>query len=518
MTDNNQNKILKGITVSKDSNFSEWYRQTIIKSELIDYSDISGCYILRPNAYSIWEKIQEYINKKIHDMGIKNAYFPLFVTKSALETEESHINGFAPEVAWVTKSGTSNLEEPIAIRPTSETIMYPHFAVWIKSHRDLPLKINQWCNVVRWEFKDCTPFIRSREFLWQEGHTCYSSKVDADIEIRQILQMYADVYEKILAVPVILGQKTLREKFAGGDYTTTVECYAPIIGKAVQGATSHSLGKNFSKMFGIQFEDVNKEKQYVYQNSWGITTRTIGVMTMIHGDNKGLVLPPKIAFTKIIIVPCGINSKTSQLEEKNVEDLCQYLSDCLNSNGITTEIDTRDNYRVGYKFNYWELRGIPLRIEVGPKDVIDQTVNVCRRDTGEKSKITYGSQEKNDNNIIISNNFLNAITELLDHMQEDMFNRAKTIRDSNINFCNNITDFETSLKNKQMCLVPWCEIPECEDQIVVHCKTNGITMKSLCIPFDQNLPYKLTKNMSKHDKCFYCQNEFRSYTLFGCSY
>ena len=260
---------------------------------MIDFYDISGCYILRPWSYSIWEAIQDFLDGQIKTLGVQNCYFPMFVSEARLNAEKDHVEGFAPEVAWVTKSGDGELNEPIAIRPTSETIMYPAFANWIHSHRDLPLKLNQWNNVVRWEFKHPTPFLRTREFLWQEGHTAHATLAEADKEVMQILGFYAAVYEELLAVPVIPGKKTEKEKFAGGHYTTTVEAYIPGTGRAIQGATSHNLGQNFGKMFKIEFEDQNGQKAIPWQNSWGLTTRTIGVMVMVHSDDKGLVLPPR---------------------------------------------------------------------------------------------------------------------------------------------------------------------------------------------------------------------------------
>jgi prolyl-tRNA synthetase len=505
-------KVLIGLTCTKESDFSDWYRQVITKAELIDYGDISGCYILRPGSYEIWEKIQKYIDSKIKKMGVKNAYFPLFGTKKNLEAEKSHIEGFQAEVAWVTETGATKLNEPIHVRATSETIMYPHFANWIKSHRDLPLKINQWCNVVRWEFKDCTPFIRSRELLWQEGHSCFLTKIEADTEVRRILDMYSDVYKKLLAVPVIQGRKSEREKFAGGDYTTTVECFIPTIGKAVQGATSHCLGQNFSKIFNIQVECVNNTKQFVCQNSWGITTRTIGVAIMVHGDNKGLVLPPKIAPIKVIVIPCGINSKSIPEEEKSVYQICNEISALLNENGISTEVDNRTNCRVGYKFNYWEMRGVPLRIEIGPKDLRNSRVCVCRRDTGKKSFIVNNALDK----------FVEEISDLLDHIQEDMFTKARIERDSCITVCNNITTFVLAISNKHMCLSPWCENIECEENIISQCKKSNFTVKSLCIPFDQMLATKITNDstcsINDSTKCFNCEHSAKSYTLFGSSF
>ncbi|CAH8545842.1 unnamed protein product [Schistosoma turkestanicum] len=284
------------LEASRETHFSDWYSELIVKSELLDYYDISGCYVIRPWAYHIWQSIQRFMDEKLEVMGVENAYFPMFVSKSALECEKKHIADFAPEVAWVTKSGNTDLMEPIAIRPTSETVMYPTFAKWIQSHRDLPLRINQWSNVVRWEFKHPQPFLRTREFLWQEGHTAFADKADAEAEVRQILDLYAEVYEYLLAVPVVKGRKTDHEKFPGGDYTTTVEIYIDGNGRAIQGATSHHLGQNFSHMFNVTYDHpVTGKPAYVYQNSWGLTTRTLGVVVMVHSDDKGLVLPPRVA-------------------------------------------------------------------------------------------------------------------------------------------------------------------------------------------------------------------------------
>jgi prolyl-tRNA synthetase len=292
-----------GIEFKKEANFSKWYSQVITKSEMIEYYDVGGCYILRPNAYFIWEQIMGYFDSRIKTLGVKNCYFPMFVNEKTLMKEKDHLEGFSPEVAWVTKSGQSELENPIAIRPTSETIMYPSFAKWIKSHRDLPLLLNQWTNVVRWEFKHPTPFIRTREFLWQEGHTAHATLDDADTFVHKILDGYADVYEHVLACPVVKGRKSEDEKFAGAKHTTTVELYVPVSGRGIQGATSHNLGQNFSKMFEIQFEDRDAQKQLAWQTSWGLSTRSIGAMIMIHSDNKGMVLPPRVAQTQVVIIP-----------------------------------------------------------------------------------------------------------------------------------------------------------------------------------------------------------------------
>lgn len=280
----------------------------------------------------------------------------MFVSQSALQREKDHIEGFAPEVAWVTKSGETELAEPIAIRPTSETIMYPAYAKWIQSKRDLPLKLNQWCNVVRWEFKHPMPFIRTREFLWQEGHSAFYTKAEADTEVLQILELYRRIYEEMLAVPVIKGKKTEKEKFAGGLYTTTIEAFIPETGRGVQGATSHCLGQNFSKMFKIQVEDEGGEHSLAWQNSWGITTRTLGVMVMVHSDDKGLVLPPRVANVQVVIVPCGITSKTTAEDQQKLLSKAKELHTLLKDSHIRAVLDDRDNYSPGWKFNDWELK------------------------------------------------------------------------------------------------------------------------------------------------------------------
>lgn len=327
-----------GLSVTKEEDFSLWYTQVITLSEMIDYSDISGCYVLRPWAYFIWEQIQKYMDDRLRQWGVKNSYFPMFVSQRALMTEKDHVEGFAPEVAWVTKSGETDLAEPIAVRPTSETIMYPFFSKWIRSHRDLPLELNQWCNVVRWEFKDATPFLRSREFLWQEGHTAHATYEEAQNRVMLALELYKDVYEELLAVPVIKGAKTEMEKFAGGFQTTTVEAYINGSGRAIQGATSHNLGQNFGKMFKIAFEPATGgDRMIPWQTSWGLTTRTIGVAVMVHGDNKGLILPPRVAPIQVIILPIA-------KKDVDFEGLLSYARDIesqVRHIGIRVEIDER---------------------------------------------------------------------------------------------------------------------------------------------------------------------------------
>lgn len=334
---NLKKETMLALSATKEDNFALWYTQAITLSEMIDYSDISGCYILRPWAFFIWESIQRWLDDEIKKYGVQNSYFPLFVSERALATEKDHVEGFAPEVAWVTKSGTSDLAEPIAIRPTSETIMYPFFAKWIRSHRDLPLQLNQWCNVVRWEFKDATPFLRSREFLWQEGHTAHATFDEAQERVLSILELYRKVYEELLAVPVVKGIKTEVEKFAGGHQTTTVEAYIHGSGRAVQGATSHNLGQNFGKMFKIFYEGEQGERAIPWQTSWGLTTRTIGVCVMVHGDNKGLVLPPRVAPIQVVICPIAIKN----LDYAELITYSNRIHAALKAVNIRVEVDDR---------------------------------------------------------------------------------------------------------------------------------------------------------------------------------
>ncbi|KAH9322229.1 hypothetical protein KI387_016868, partial [Taxus chinensis] len=457
-----------GLSVKKDENFGDWYSEVVVQGEMIEYYDVSGCYILRPWAYSIWEFLQEFFDEEIKKMGIKNSYFPLFVSEKALTKEKNHIEGFAPEVAWVTKSGETNLEMPIAIRPTSETVMYPIFSKWIRGHRDLPLKLNQWCNVVRWEFKHPTPFIRSREFLWQEGHTAFATKEEADEEVLAILELYRKIYEEFLAVPVIKGKKSEVEKFAGGLYTTTVEAFIPNTGRGIQGATSHCLGQNFAKMFEIIFENEKGERSMVWQNSWAYTTRTIGVMVMIHGDDKGLVLPPRVAPLQIIVIPVPYKDADTNA----ILDACTATVQALTEAGFRIEEDLRDNYSPGWKYSHWELKGVPLRIEIGPKDLANKQVRVVRRDSFAKEDVPLDHLTK-------------RVGELLEEIQNNMFERAKLKRDSCIKRAVSWDEFMCALNDKMMVLAPWCDDPDVEEDVKARTKGESGAAKTLCMPFDQ---------------------------------
>ena len=476
----------KGITVSREKDFSEWFTQLIQKAELIEYSPVSGCYILRPNAYHIWEKVQQYFDGLIKKDGVKNAYFPLFIPESLLSKEEAHVQGFAPEVAWVEKGGHTALGERLAVRPTSETIICDTYAKWIRSYKDLPLRLNQWCNVVRWEFKHCTPFLRSREFLWQEGHTAFATKKEAEDEMYRILDFYEKVFVDLYAVPVMKGRKSEGEKFAGAEITTSVEAFLSN-GKAIQGATSHHLGQNFAKAFGIQFKDQNQKDQFVHQNSWGISTRSIGVMILMHSDDKGLVLPPKVALTQVVIVPILFDdSKARVLKEVAI------LAAKLEKKGVAVHLDNRVEYSPGWKFNEWEMKGIPIRIEIGPKDLEKKQAMVVRRDTGVKLAVPLGSLEK-------------EIPALLEKIQQEMYLKASKLLQEGVVKVATTKDAEKQLALGKLVFAPWCGSIKCEEQFKE--KTGA---KSLNAPFDQP--------KMKGESCFYCSEKATSWFYFGKSY
>ena len=498
-----------GLGITMEENYSEWYTQVITKAELIEYYDVSGCYVLRPLSYAIWETIQAFFDCEIKKLGVENCYFPMFVSKSALEREKDHIQDFAPEVAWVTKSGKSDLAEPIAIRPTSETVMYPSYARWIKSHRDLPLKLNQWNSVVRWEFKHPTPFLRTREFLWQEGHTAFAYKEEACQEVLDILNLYARVFEELLAIPVVKGRKTEKEKFAGADFTTTCEAFLSQSGRAIQGATSHHLGQNFSKMFGISIEnpDVPGDKVHVYQNSWGLSTRTIGAMVMAHSDNKGLVLPPRVAQIQVIVVPCGVSEQADN--EKELFDACSAFRDELVAAGIKCRADLRPNYSPGWKFNHWELKGIPIRAEIGPKDLSNKQVMFVRRDNGFKKSYKRA-------------NIAEETKELLEQIQSNLYNMGKQQLTSHLRKVYSFDNFCALLDQKNILLAPFCGDKDCEGTIKeesakgrdVDAGAPSMGAKSLCSPFEQP-----DEDLSKL-KCINpaCTKAPIKFTLFGRSY
>lgn len=502
-----------GIETKKEDNFANWYTEVITRGELVEYYDVSGCYIFRPWSFAIWERIQSFFDAKIKKIGVENCYFPIFVSKNALEREKDHIADFAPEVAWVTRSGKSELAEPIAIRPTSETVMYPAFAKWTQSHRDLPIRLNQWNNVVRWEFKDPTPFIRTREFLWQEGHTAFATIQEAHEEVDQILEFYASVYEDLLAIPVVRGRKSEKEKFPGADFTLTVEGYIPANGRGIQGATSHHLGQNFSKMFDISFQNPNDptKKEFAYQNSWGLSTRTIGVLIMTHSDNQGLVLPPRVSPQQVVVIPVGITATTSPEAKKTLIDACTKLNDRFVEAGVRCKLDTSDHISPGRKFNYYELKGVCVRVELGPRDLEKSQIVACRRDTGEK--LTYSIEQAVD-----------SVRTLLDNIQKALYDKAKLAMDTHQAQVTEWPVFIEKLNNKYTLIAPFCGRPDCEDNIkrdsmrdAGDTDTSGPLMgaKSLCIPKRQP-----EAALDAAAKCIHpsCQEKPKFWCLFGRSY
>jgi prolyl-tRNA synthetase len=476
-------KDTKGITAKKE-NFSEWYPQVIQKADLADYSAVSGCIIYKPNSYSIWEKIKDETDKRFKDIGIKNAYFPLFIPEKLLQKEAAHIKGFAPEVAWVTHAGKTKLDERLAVRPTSETIMYDAYAKWIRSHKDLPLRLNQWNNVVRWEFKHPVPFLRGREFLWNEGHTVFATKKEAEAEKDQIINIYRDVCENYLALPSLIGKKSEKEKFAGAEYTVSLEYVMPN-GKAIQGPDFHFDGQNFAKAFDITFLDENSKKQYAWQNTFAITTRMLGIMFAIHGDDKGLILPPKIAPVQIVIIPI-IFPKTRAKTLKT----CQKIKDQL-SKKFSVHLDDREGYSPGWKFNEWEVKGIPLRIEIGPRDLEKNQVTLVQRDTREKKSLSISKVEK-------------TVGLLLDQIQKNLYQKAKSFLKKSIAKVSTLTEAKKQIESKKIVFAPWCGTVKCEENI--KDKTGA---KSL------NSPLKQAKVSGK---CFACSKKAAVWFYFGKSY
>jgi len=461
--ENKEPEPAKGLTMKKDEEFGEWFSQLITKAELIEYTDVSGCYVFRPNSYFIWEQVQQYMNKRFQPLGVKNCYFPLFIPERLLQKEQKHVEGFVPEVAWVTHSGKTPLKERLAVRPTSETIMYETYKKWIRSHRDLPLLLNQWNNVVRWEFKNPVPFIRSREFLWQEGHTAHKSRDNALSEVFTILDIYEDTYRECYAVAGIKGQKTEAEKFPGAEMTTTFEVFVPS-GKSLQGCTSHLLGQNFAKAFDITFTDEKEQQQYIWQNSWGFSTRTIGAMIMMHSDDKGVVFTPRVAPTQVAIVPILFEKVRDEILKKAHE-----LADELKQAGLRVVLDDRD-HTPGSKFYEWELKGVPLRIELGPRDLEKQECVVVRRDTGKKESLKLKEVKK-------------RLPLLMEQMHHDLFAKSQEVQKKESVHAKNFVDLKKGVEERKLIFADWCGHTECEQRI-----TNETPAKILCLPFQDNDP------------------------------
>ena len=476
----NQN-FVKEITNIEDD-FAKWYTDIVIKADLADYTDTKGCIVIKPYGYSIWEKIQEYANEKFKKEGIQNAYFPVLIPESLLNKEKEHVEGFAPEVAWVTIGGQEELEEKLCVRPTSETMFSTMYSKWLTSWRDLPIKLNQWCNVFRWE-KETRPFLRSREFLWQEGHTIHETSEEAQALTHRMLDIYGEIIEELLAIPVLKGKKTEKEKFAGAEYTLTVEMLMHD-GKALQAGTSHYFGQNFTKPFDIKFQNREGKEEYAYQTSWGISTRLIGGVIMAHGDNRGLKLPPKLAPIQTVIVPIashkeGVIEKATEIYEKLKQK-------------YRVKLDTRDQYSTGYKFNDWEMRGVPVRIELGPRDIEQGKAVLVRRDTGEKVQVSLEQMEA-------------KLGELLEQIQENMYQQVLKRTKEKTTIAKNMDEFIKNMEENQGYVkTMWCGKESCEDKIK---ELTGA--HSRCIPFEQE---------DLGDTCVCCGEKAKHMVIWGRQY
>lgn len=465
-----------------DENFAQWYTDIVLKAELADYTDTKGCIAIRPYGYAIWENIQNYADKKFKETGVKNTSFPVLIPESLLQKEKDHVEGFAPEVAWVTEAGGEKLEERLCVRPTSETIITTMYAKWLNSWRDLPFVYNQWCSVLRWE-KETRPFLRSREFLWQEGHTIHETAEEAKERTLQMLNIYIDVAENLLAIPVISGLKTEKEKFAGAEETYTIEAMT-YDGKALQSGTSHYFGQNFTKPFEVKFQNREGKEEYAYQTSWGISTRLIGAIIMAHGDNRGLKLPPKVAPIQAVIVPIAMH-------KEGVKEKVQEVYEKLNKK-YRMELDLREQYSPGYKFNDWEMRGVPVRIEMGPRDIENGTCIVVRRDTFEKITVSIDELDTELNNI-------------LDAVQNNMFELCKKRMEERTKVAYTLEEF-TKIMNEEQGFIKamWCGDLECEEKI-----KELTSAKSRCIPFDAE---KIS------EKCVCCGKEAKHTVIWGKQY
>ena len=450
-----EKKLVEAIT-SMEEDFAQWYTDVVKKAELMDYSSVKGCMIFKPNGYAIWENIQKNLDAMFKETGVENVYMPMFIPESLLQKEKDHVEGFAPEVAWVTQGGLETLQERLAVRPTSETLFCELYSKIVQSHRDLPKVYNQWCSVVRWE-KTTRPFLRSSEFLWQEGHTVHATAEEAEARTVQMLNLYADFCEKYLAIPMVKGRKTDKEKFAGAEATYTIEALMHD-GKALQSGTSHNFGDGFAKAFGIQYTDKENKLQYCHETSWGVSTRLIGAIIMVHGDDSGLVLPPRIAPTQVMVIPI-------QQQKDGVLDKAYDLKDAL-SKDFRVKIDASDK-TPGWKFSAQEVQGIPVRIELGPKDIEKNQCVIVRRDTREK--IVVSLDEVNE-----------KLAEVLETMQNDMLERAKTFLAGHINDAHDYNEFKAIAETKPGFIrAMWCGEEACENKI-----KEDTTVTSRCMPFN----------------------------------
>jgi len=476
-----------GLTVKKSEDLSEWYQQVVLKGGFADYSPVGGCMVYMPWGYAIWERIKEYLDAELRKLGHQNAYFPLLIPESLLKLESDHFAGFMPEVAWVEHGGNEKLQERLAIRPTSETIMYYMYAKWIKSHRDLPLLLNQWNNVVRWDTKSTRLFLRTREFLWQEGHTAHATKEEAEKEVFTILGIYEKLLREALALPSIVGLKSEGEKFPGALFTATLEVLMPD-GKAVQAGTSHHLGQNFAKVFDIRFLTEQQTKEYVWQTSWGVSTRLIGSLLMVHGDDKGAIIPPRVAPLQVVIVPIYYSEQDAATVTVKAKSVAQRLE----AAGLRVKVDDRADKTPGWKFNEWELKGVPLRVEIGPRDVVKDQAVLARRDTREKIQVKLEELET-------------RVQALLDDIHANLLKRAEDHLVRNQWDIEDYEQFKRVLEEKGGFLrASWCGDLDCETTIK---NETGATVR--VIPLNQK---------PKHEKCFRCERKATKLAYFARSY
>jgi len=474
-----------GITVSKSENFSEWYTQVVIKTELADYAPVKGLIVLRPDGYSIWESIKESLDKKLKETGHRNGFLPVLIPESLLAKEKEHFEGFNPEVFWVTHSGNSEIGDRLALRPTSETLAYSLFSKWIRSWRDLPLKINFWNSALRAEIKGTKPFLRTSEFLWQEGHTVHTTKDEAEKEVRDILEMYKKIIEEELAVPVITGKKSEKDKFVGAVETNTLESLMPD-GKALQMGTSHFLGQNFSKPFDVKYLNETNTETFAWQTSWGVSWRLIGGMIMTHGDDKGLILPPKIAPIQVVIIPIYYTND----DKDSVIQKAHQIKDDLSKIDLRVHLDDREQLTPGFKFNDWEMKGIPIRIEIGPKDIAKKQVVLVRRHNRTKTSLNMDLLTE-------------EISSELKNIQKEMFDAAKKILDERVVRVSEYQKFKEELDNGKMIDCSWCGNQTCEDKIK---EETGADLR--VIP----------SNNTKAETCIYCKNSGTTNVLFARGY
>ncbi len=475
-----QKKLVEAIT-SMDVDFAQWYTDIIKKADLVDYSSVRGCMIIRPYGYAIWENIQKNLDARFKETGHENVYMPMFIPESLLLKEKEHVEGFAPEVAWVTHGGDEKLTERLCVRPTSETLFCDHYRNIIHSYRDLPKLYNQWCSVVRWE-KTTRPFLRTLEFLWQEGHTAHATAEDAQEETIRMLNVYADFCEKVLAIPVVKGQKTDKEKFAGAKATYTIESLMHD-GKALQSGTSHNFGDGFAKAFEIQYTDKNNQLQYVHQTSWGVTTRLIGAIIMVHGDDNGLVLPPEIAPVQLVVIPVSAH-------KEGVLTKAHELKDRL-SKQFRVIIDDSDKMP-GWKFSEYEMKGVPVRLEIGPKDIEKNQVVLVRRDTREKVFVSIDELET-------------RLKQLLEDVQTGLLEKARQMRDKKTYIARTLEEFERiAAESPGFIKAMWCGDRACEDMV-----KEKTAATARCIPFEQE---------QLSETCFCCGKQAKHMVYWGKAY